>query len=245
MTEWLQPLRVRLDAAAHPVRFFFRDDDVGWSDQQLWRLLDRFADTGAPVDLAVIPAALSERLVTTLRGRVDRAAVRLDLHQHGWAHVNHEPAGRKGEFGPSRRAEEVRADLQRGRAALRAAFGAASAGVFVPPWNRCTETTARVLRDDGVLALSRDTTAEPFALAGLAELPVTVDWHAKRGGGGHVSRAERGELLAAATEGPRAVGVMLHHAVMTNEDLDDVAELTDLLHAHPRSVLCSMLDLLE
>ena len=90
----------------------------------------------------------------------------------------------------------------------------------MPPWNRCSEATAQVLRDEGVRAVSRDATAEPFDLAGLAEVPVTVDWFAKRKGGGRVTPAERGQLLASAAAGSRPVGVMLHHAVMSDEDLD-------------------------
>ena len=117
---------------------------------------------------------------------------------------------------------------------MRAAFGPASCEVFVPPWNRCSEATARGLRDEGVRAVSRDVTAEPFGLAGLAEVPVTVDWLAKRRGGGRVSAPERGQLLATAASESRPVGVMLHHAVMTDEDLDHVDELAGVLDAHRR-----------
>jgi len=64
MTAWLDPLRMQLDACACPVRFFFRDDDVGWDDERLWALLDRFARGATPVDLAVIPAMLTGSLTS-------------------------------------------------------------------------------------------------------------------------------------------------------------------------------------
>ncbi len=242
---WLNPLRTRLDTGGDPIRFFFRDDDVGWADNRLWALLDRFRRVSIPVDLAVIPALLTTPLITELRGRVERSAGRVGVHQHGWAHVNHEPEGRRSEFGNSRRPADLTADLQRGSTAMREAFGAESADVFVPPWNRCSEESARVLRDNGVRVLSRDATAEPFGLAGLAEVPITVDWHVKRGDGRRATAGVRGERLADAGSGPRPVGVMLHHAVMSENDLDDVEELASLVQAHPRALPCSMVDLLR
>jgi predicted deacetylase len=241
---WLDPLRAHLDTCARPVRFFFRDDDVGWADDRLWPLLERLRRTGSPVDLAVIPAVLSRPLIAQLRCRIERSAGRVGVHQHGWAHVNHEPEGRRSEFGASRGRADVSADLQRGRAAMRMAFGAQAADVFVPPWNRCTERTARALRDEGVRALSRDATAEPFDIAGLVEVPITVDWLAKRGDGRRATAEQRGELLAEAAMTPRPVGVMLHHAVMSDDDLDDVEELATLVETHPRGVPCSMRELL-
>jgi len=245
MTGWLDPLRNRLDEAPGPVRFFFRDDDVGWDDECLWLLLDRLACTATPVDLAVIPAQLDGRLAAALARRARRAEGRIGLHQHGWAHVNHEPEGRRCEFGAARSNDAVRADVRRGRETMLAAFGPAAGEVFVPPWNRCSAATARILRDEGVLGLSRDATAVPFHLAGLAEVPVVVDWLAKRRGGGRVDAAERGTLLATAASGGSPVGVMLHHAAMTDGDLDHVDELARMLHAHPRATFCSIAELVH
>ena len=126
--------------------------------------------------------------------------------------------------------------------------------MFVPPWNRCTRVTATLVRDFGFLALSRDVTAGREDVPGLVELPVTVDWFAKRRGGGVVDRYERGELLAAAVRAvrtrdedaraPRAVGVMLHHAVTGADDLVDVEALADLLAGHPRAAPRLMAELL-
>jgi hypothetical protein len=70
MRGWLEPLRGALDAADRPVTFFSRDDDVGWADDRLWILLDRFASSRVPVDLAVIPAALTPEAARLLRRRI-------------------------------------------------------------------------------------------------------------------------------------------------------------------------------
>ncbi|HTD78597.1 MAG TPA: hypothetical protein VK898_13250, partial [Chloroflexota bacterium] len=92
-------------------------------------------------------------------------------------------------------------------------------------WNRCTTDTAACLVDLGFTALSRDTSAGRFGLAGLAELPVSFDWFAKRKGS-PLSRHERGDLLAQQIRVATPVGIMLHHAPM---DGDDLAALRDLL----------------
>lgn len=62
MSAWLAPLRAALDHAARPVTFFFRDDDAGWADDDLYRLIDIFDRWAIPLDLAVIPNALSDDL---------------------------------------------------------------------------------------------------------------------------------------------------------------------------------------
>ena len=91
---------------------FFRDDDAGWGDDRLSALLDLFAARGVPVDVAVIPAELHAGLAGELAARARAGGVR--LHQHGFPHVNHEPSGRKHEFGPTRRAAEQCADVAAG-----------------------------------------------------------------------------------------------------------------------------------
>jgi hypothetical protein len=243
VSAWLDPVRAALDAVERPVAFFFRDDDVGWADDRLEALLDRFATTATPVDLAVIPAELTGPLVDRLAARRADSGGRLGLHQHGWAHVDHEAQGRKHEFGPSRAAAGQRADLARGRAALAEAFGVDSGEFFVPPWNRCTEVTARLLVQLGFRVLSRDGTAPPLAVDGLAELPVTVDWFARRRGGGRIDPAGRGDLLGSAITTTHPVGVMLHHEVMSEDDLDQVGSLTELLAGHPNAQVRTMAEL--
>lgn len=136
MSGWLEPLRRALDAADRPVTFFFfRDDDVGWADDRLWLLLDRFASFALPVDLAVIPAALAPEPARLLRSRIAGSGGLIAAHQHGHTHANHEPAGRKHEFGPARTAEQQRRDLALGfrvlsRDATATALGPRGAGLM-------------------------------------------------------------------------------------------------------------------
>ncbi|NUR08668.1 MAG: polysaccharide deacetylase family protein [Nocardioidaceae bacterium] len=227
MTGWLDPLRAALDAAEEPVPFFFRDDDAGWDDDALAALLDVFERHGMPLDVAAIPTETTARTAALLRRRGGDVRV----HQHGYAHVNHEAEGRKCEFGASRAPEQQRADVDRGRRLLAELVGDLPS-LFTPPWNRCADWTPAVLRDLGFGILSRDLSAGRADVPGLAEVPVTVDWFAKRRKV-PVDRDGRGGLLAqsAATGGP--VGVMLHHAVTSAEERADVSDLLALVAAHP------------
>jgi peptidoglycan/xylan/chitin deacetylase (PgdA/CDA1 family) len=234
---WLGAVEDALDAAPAPVAFFFRDDDAGWRDARLVALLDLFAARGLPVDLAVIPAELDAGLAREL---VARPAV--GLHQHGFAHVNHEREGRKCEFGPSRPAERQRADIEAGRARLADLLGDRVDPLFTPPWNRCTGTTGRCLAELGFRALSREARAEPLGIPGLRELPVAVDWFAHRKGV-RLSPAELGARLAAAIGSGKPVGLMLHHALMEAGDMRRAAGLLALLAGHERVRPLAMMQL--
>jgi len=241
VSDWLAPLRAALDGSERPVSFFFRDDDAGWDDDALESLLDLFEVNRTPLDVAAIPTAVSARTVELLTSL--RTAGRHDVvvHQHGWAHVNHETAGRKCEFGPARSPEQQADDIARGRDLLQALLGDVPP-VFTPPWNRCAPWTGDVLRDLGFTVLSRDVSAGTLRVPGLVELPVTVDWFAKRRKV-PIDRQARGALLAEAAQGPGPVGLMLHHQVMGDADRADLAELLLLVSAHPASKTAHLAEL--
>ncbi len=102
MSGWLDALRAALDTRPTPVWFFFRDDDAGWDDTALEALLDVFEPHGLPLDVATIPLAATSRTVEVITTRQTSGRNDLRVHQHGLAHVNHEPVGRPCEFGVSR-----------------------------------------------------------------------------------------------------------------------------------------------
>jgi len=237
VSAWLRPLREALDAAPGPVTFFLRDDDAGWRDDRLMALLDRFAEHAVPIDLAAIPLDMTPALAGALRKRSDHQP--LGLHQHGYAHVSHETQGRKCEFGPARSAAAQLADIGDGRRRLLELLGPALEPMFTPPWNRCTADTGAALVELGIDVLSRDRTAVALDVEGLRELPVQLDWFAKRRGV-PLGRDAVGEQLAARAAEPAPLGVMLHHAEMDTEDLTAMSELLDLICAHERARCLSM-----
>jgi hypothetical protein len=232
---WLDPFRDALDEAPAPVPFFLRDDDAGWGDERLRVLLDACADRHLPLDLAVIPAELERELATELVARAERRVAHVGMHQHGFAHVNHEPVGRKCEFGPARTYDAQLRDIESGRKRLERLLGPHVDPIFTPPWNRCTRVTAEVLADLGFDALSRESRAEPLGGPGLAELPVSVDWFAHRKGD-RLAPRELAELAArAGTDASRPVGIMFHHAVMDDDEMRRAGELLDLIARHPNA----------
>jgi predicted glycosyltransferase len=241
---WLDPLREALDTAPEKALFFFRDDDAGWEDRRLFTLLSLFEHLALPLDLAVIPQALTPGLAKKLRSRVEAAPERLSVHQHGFAHLNHEAHGRKFEFGPSRNFAEQLRDILAGQQILREHFGNLVAPYFTPPWNRCTEVTGRCLAEAGFKVLSRDATAQPLNIAGLQELSITVDWFAKRRDNKELrmSRAEFGEHLSKAVRaaGEKPLGLMFHHAPMDDEEQAAASELLFLLATHGNAKCRSM-----
>jgi predicted glycosyltransferase len=232
--DWLIPVRETLDGLAHPATLFFRNDDCGWSDDRLLLLLDIFADFGISVDLAAIPAALNSAFAQKLSRRMAAYPERLRIHQHGFAHLNHELDGKKCEFGPARDYISQRSDIESGQRRLAELLGAAADPIFTPPWNRCTAVTARCLAELGFQVLSRDSHAAPLEGSGVCELPIAVDWFAHRKQV-RLDPMEWGRSLAAKLENETAVGIMLHHAVMNAEEMQALAQLLSVLARHPNA----------
>jgi hypothetical protein len=224
----LRKLLESLDSAPAPVDVFFRDDDAGWADDRLLELIDRFADHGLPLDLAVIPMELSRVLARQLAERP------VGLHQHGYAHTNHQLEGRKCEFGPARSREQQLADISAGQSRLRELLGERLDPFFTPPWNRCTHDTGSVLAELGFALLSREHRAEPLGL--LPELPVHLDV-------ARLTPEELDERFARHIRDGGPVGVMFHHGVMDPEDMARASELLGVLAGHPNVAPRAMADL--
>ena len=229
---WLDPVREALDGAPGPVTWFFRDDDAGWADERQLAMADAFEQRGVLVDLAAIPDAVGAPLGRELAARARRGA--LAVHQHGARHANHEPTGRKCEFGTARTPTDQLADIAWGQRRLRDSVGDVLQPIFTPPWNRCTAETGAALVACGIAVLSRDRTALKLHVAGLRELPIDVDWFATRKGR-PLGRAAVVAQIAERVRQGGPVGVMLHHAVTGDDELAAVAELVGLVASHPRA----------
>ena len=239
MTAWLDPLREALDESNTPVDFFFRDDDVGWTNDQFCALLVCFRRNSVPIDIAAIPDALTAEFAGEIRAAHDEAPALLGIHQHGFSHTNHQVLGRKCEFGDSRTREEQYFDIQLGKMKLEGLFGFALDPIFTPPWNRCTEVTGKCLTELGFRVLSRDATAPSLGLSDLKELPISIDWFAKRNGE-RLSFQSLGMLIANTVKQTRPVGIMLHHELMSAEERNILVDLLVLLGSH-RQAHCKLM----
>jgi peptidoglycan/xylan/chitin deacetylase (PgdA/CDA1 family) len=224
----LRNLLLSLDERGQPIEVFFRDDDAGWGDERLLELIGRFAEHGLPLDLAVIPMELTEPLASAL------AATHAGLHQHGYAHTNHQVEGRKCEFGPARDRAAQRADIAAGKERLSDLLGDRLDRFFTPPWNRCTRDTGEVLVELGFTLLSREHKAQPLGL--LPELPVHLDV-------ARLSPAEIDTRFAALVQNGGPIGVMFHHGVMEPDDMTRASELLALLAGHENVVPRRMAEL--
>lgn len=234
--DWVTSVQVALDARQTPLQIFFRDDDAGWDDQRLYALLDCFRAHQIPIDLAVIPQSISQNLADALLSRWLCNPLLLGLHQHGFSHSNHQLEGRKCEFGSSRNHEQQFRDLLAGKQQLEQLLGSALDKIFTPPWNRCSQVTADSLMQLGFLALSRNVGAAAINVGALQEIPVAIDWC-----GIKTKSAQPWPAISQAVteylqqEHPEPLGIMLHHAVMDNDDLDHLQTLLKLLYQHPKA----------
>ena len=230
LNDWMSPINSALDSITGQVDIFFRDDDAGWDDQRLMALLGCFHENGIPIDLAVIPQATDHGLADTLLERLQGNKSLLAFHQHGLNHTNHEQEGRKCEFGKNRSKENQLNDILIGKNRLEKLFGSALDPIFTPPWNRCTAITAACLVDLKFHALSRNSTADKLNMDGLQEIPVAIDWCGIRASSTS-PWPELGQRIAEhlKVRSPKPIGIMLHHAVMDDLDLEQLGNLFKLL----------------
>ena len=243
---WRKPLpdwQPRLDACiraaaaarSSATRVYFRADDVAVPGGPYRDMIRVFSRHAVPLNLAVVPAWLTAVRWQALL-HIGRETDHLWCwHQHGWRHQNHEPAGKKQEFGPARTMRALNDDLDRGRRRLEGLMGARFTPVFTPPWNRCSAVALEGLQQMGFMAVSRSRNSEPACPRGFQDLAVDIDLHTRKD-----AAAEAGwrGLLAALSQGltQPACGFMLHHQRMNANALAALDCLLTLLKRHPRFV---------
>ena len=199
----------RLDGLAQrgeTLELWWRDDDAVQATGPLERLVGLSAMHAVPLCLAVIPRH-AERSLAEMVG--DGSLVWIS--QHGWAHENHEPAGRKAaELGAARPAEVVLDELRRGRERLSALFPRAFRPVLTPPWNRLAEQVAARRAEAGLPGLSAfaaEHAADPLCRNTHLD---PIAWKRWRGFVGTARMLQLlDEELARPHRGP--IGLLTHH----------------------------------
>jgi len=235
--DWQKELLQSLDALQEhekPLHLFLRDDDIDTDEDTLRTLCDITLSQGVPLNLEVIPGALTPSVIRFLKNlkRIDPSLI--ELNQHGWLHLNHEKEERKCEFGPSRNFEEQFQDISKGKAILEDALAERFFPVFTPPWNRLTVDTFRALDELGFYVLSKDRGKQPVTGYGFREISTTLDLYRWKGGPTMKSPQEIVNDLISQMANQRIIGLLLHHKVM---DTPAYSFLDDLLRTLRRSSL--------
>lgn len=223
-------------------RIFFRADDIGYPSRQFTRLIEDFTRLQAPLCLAFVPSWTTPSRLETLETILDLKSSQWCLHQHGYTHRNHQLQGKKGEFGTAREDAAITSDLRRGRARLQQYLGKNFYPVFTPPWNRCSNSTIKILKKQGFFAISRSLGADPPTMA-FRDFQVTVDLHTRR-------EKPQDQLWAILKELENSLaiglgGIMIHHQRMKTKDYLLLEILLERLAAHKKVHLVHFKDLLS
>lgn len=217
---WVEPLRATLEQQqqqGRTVNLFMRDDDIDVDEESLRHLLDIAFARNAPVSLAVMPGKLTPDGITLVKNYKKLCPELIEIHQHGWQHVNHESTGRKCEFGVSRSYAAQYEDIARGKACLEQAFEDKFFPAFTPPWNRCTADTLRALHELNFQVFSKDWNPEPLTGYNFREISITIDLLRWKGGVRMAPPEEIVGKLISQLAGNHPIGLLLHHKVMDGE----------------------------
>lgn len=228
----LRPYLEECQEDGRQFQFFLRDDDIDEEEESLRHLLDIGLSRGVPINLAVIPARLTPLGTRLLKNYKKMHPNLLELHQHGWQHLNHEETGRKCEFGVSRSFAQQLEDIGRGQTLLEETFGERFFPAFTPPWNRCTDETLAVLDALDFKVFSKDAGDGVLSDHRFQEISITLDFMAK---GGVQMRAPE-ELVGKLVEQmqrQQRIGIMLHHKVMDGAAFAFLDELLAELGRYP------------
>jgi len=210
--------------------FWWRDDDATAPSPALSRLI---ALGPQPLAIAAIPAWVENALAGVLND------TRIDVLQHGYGHVNHEPEGaKKAELGATRSADMVIEELSDGRRKMEALFGPRFLPVMVPPWNRIADAVAARLPEAGFRGLSTYG-SRPRGMSRRVNTHVDIlSWRDGRRFVGqsaaivqviaHLTVKRRGK---ADPEEP--TGLLTHHAGMDEDAFSFTADLLKRLASHP------------
>lgn len=192
---------------------FFRNDDLGWMPQQFEKLLSLFRKHELILCAAAIPLYSKD---SYKKGAFASDSKVLEVHSHGYSHLDHQNHGKKAEFGSSRSLESVRGELLRSREITQELFGDLYFEAFTPPWNRIDESFYELLPEVGFKILSRDgdKTAQ---VSGLKNLNIDVDVHTSKKGKLQTPESIWSEVQKI-WEQKNICGVMLHHKHMDDQD---------------------------
>jgi hypothetical protein len=243
LTRIRQTLNTSLDrrSSTEPLPVLFRADDVGVPSANFLRLLDLFSGHALPLSLAVVPSWLTAARWSVFKSQVHTGSSQWCWHQHGWRHANHQPRGKKAEFGGARTKSALRADLSRGKDRLEEIMGADFSPIFTPPWNRCSEQTLELLAELDYQGVSRSR-GEQAGRAPLPDLYINVDAHTRKEADSDAALQAMCLELSQAVE-DRYISIMIHHQLMNDTAFELLELLLSIVSRSSTCTGCSFTDL--
>jgi hypothetical protein len=190
-------------------------DDLGWHHDKFMRVLELFVKHGHKLNAEAIPLSCLENVKP---GSLKNYQNNLEVHCHGFSHLDHQNAGKKAEFGSQRVPESVYGDFVRGQEILKMLFADLYFPIFTPPWNRIDPKLYDYLVKAGFKGLSRDG-KQAANNPQLPDLNIGLDLHTQK----NQKRYEMGDLISAIDAWPddkNTLGVMLHHKPMVETDYE-------------------------
>ncbi len=212
---------------------FIRNDDVWRLDESFRTFFDFMLGQKIPVVYGVIPAKLEEDAALFLRRAKEQDPDLLDIVQHGYAHVNHAPAGEhhKYEFGETRTYEEQHEDIAKGMRIMQRAFGDTMTPGFIPPYHSDDAHTIDAIEALGI-PLYSSRLKVPRPVKKFIEIPAQI-WANRADPQGVASPMDfhglSRDLAAVLASGPVSGIVFRHHMMAHPKDKDVLAALMSLI----------------
>ncbi|PJD94370.1 MAG: hypothetical protein CK425_11590 [Parachlamydia sp.] len=205
------------------MKIFFRDDDLGWDTQRFQMLLQVFLKNNTKLNVAAIPKICQENYV---KGTFADYAELLQIHTHGYAHINWKATGKRCEFDEHRSLEVVRTELTQGMTLLQELFPLLYFPAFTPPWNNIAARFLPLLPQIGYRILSRSTASNQIPAPEIQNLDVSINLHSVRQ---KLQIPLNVVLEKIKLDYPKPLGILLHHTMMDDLDFAFLDQLLKLL----------------
>lgn len=238
----LQQILDRFRDEGRVADLWLRDDDAVEPTAALEKFLQTAQQFEVPVTLAVIPAPTGHELADWLESRP-----RISVAVHGYAHINHAPAGeKKRELGLHREQGTVVAELIAGYEKLHSLHGKRFVPMLVPPWNRIDAAVAEALANTDYRAISVFGPEKPSSLTAINTHVDPIDWHGTRGCRDHDTLfAELAARLETVLKTGGTAGFLTHHLVHDKSLEDFLSRLFDVTAGHSGCRWCDSRNLVS
>lgn len=150
-----------------------RIDDIGKPESLNNTAIYELCKAGYKVTCAVVPLWLSQETIDFLLYCARSFPGTLEIHQHGYTHINHGDSYHKYEYGSGRSLQEQENTIREGKAILQQAFGDLFFPAFTPPYGEYDENTLQALAREGFPIMSTFADVESNGI--ILDVAPTID----------------------------------------------------------------------